>query len=75
MTEYMIYFYPEAELRGILLLKMMGALIGKKEELDRLLRSLSVDSSKIRKILNWNPPFSMREGINETVKWYKNRDG
>jgi nucleoside-diphosphate-sugar epimerase len=56
------------------LLRMMGTLIGKKEELDRLLRSLCIDSSKIKKVLNWTPPFSMRDGINETVKWYKNRD-
>jgi nucleoside-diphosphate-sugar epimerase len=54
------------------LLKIMGTLIGNKEELDRLLRSLCVDSSKIRKVLNWTPPFSMRDGINETVKSYKN---
>jgi dTDP-D-glucose 4,6-dehydratase len=47
-------------------------IIGKKEELDRLLRSLAIDSSKIRKVLNWTPPFSMRDGINETVKSYKN---
>jgi nucleoside-diphosphate-sugar epimerase len=49
-------------------LKTIGTFIGKKEELDRLLGSLSVDSSKIRKILNWTPPFSMRDGIQETVK-------
>lgn len=54
------------------LLKMMGTLIGKKEVLDRLFGSLCIDSCKIRKVLNWNPPFSMREGINETIKWYKN---
>ena len=49
----------------------MGTLIGKKEELDRLLRSLCIDSNKIRKVLNWTPPFSMKDGINETVKAYK----
>jgi len=52
------------------LLRMIGALAGKKEELDRLFSSLCVDSRKIRKVLNWNPPFSMKEGIHETVKWY-----
>ena len=55
------------------LLKTVVALLGKKEELDRLLRSLRIDSSKIRKVLNWTPPFSMRDGIAETVKWYINR--
>jgi len=52
-------------------LETMVSLIGKKEELDRLLRSLCIDSSKIRKVLNWKPPFSMKDGINETVKAYK----
>ena len=53
----------------------MAALLGKKEEVDRLPGSLCIDSSKIRKALNWTPPFSMREGIQETVKWYKDRNG
>jgi len=46
----------------------MGTIVGKKEELDRLLMSLCIDSSKIRKVLNWTPPFNMRDGIQETVK-------
>jgi len=55
------------------LLKTMASLLGKKEELDRLLKSLCIDSSKIKKVLNWTPPFSLRDGIAETVKWYRNR--
>lgn len=55
------------------LLSIIGTLTGKKAELDKLLGSLCIDSSKIRKVLNWNPPFKMRDGIHETVKCYKNR--
>ena len=29
-------------------------------------------SSKIRKVLGWKPPFSMEEGIYDTVQWYMN---
>jgi nucleoside-diphosphate-sugar epimerase len=55
------------------LLRILGTLTGKNEELDRLFGSLCIDSSKIRRVLNWTPPFSMREGVRETVKWYKNQ--
>ena len=55
------------------LLRIAGIITGKKETLDRLVRSLCIDSSKIRNVLDWKPPFSMREGIEETVKWYRNR--
>lgn len=49
-------------------LKMMGMVAGKSAEIERLVNSLQVDSTKIRKTLNWIPPFTMEEGILETVK-------
>ena len=49
------------------LLKLAGRLIGKSEQLDRLLGSLQVDSSKIRKELGWVPIVSFAEGIKKTV--------
>ncbi|OGL50392.1 MAG: hypothetical protein A3H37_11310 [Candidatus Schekmanbacteria bacterium RIFCSPLOWO2_02_FULL_38_14] len=55
-----------------LLLKTAGKLMGKGPEIERLTGSLHIDSSKIRKVLDWMPPFTMAEGIRETVKWYKN---
>ncbi|OGP64593.1 MAG: hypothetical protein A3K22_06445, partial [Deltaproteobacteria bacterium RBG_16_42_7] len=53
------------------LLKVIGRFSGKNAEMARLTGSLCIDSSKIRKVLNWKPPFTMEEGIRETVKWYK----
>ena len=50
------------------LLKLAGRLIGKTEQLDRLLGSLQVDSSKIRGELGWVPPVSFAEGIKKTVE-------
>jgi nucleoside-diphosphate-sugar epimerase len=44
---------------------------GKGEEIEKLTGSLLIDSSKIRHILNWNPPFTLEEGIRETVRYYK----
>lgn len=54
-----------------LLLRPVGALLGKRQAVDRLLGSLAVDSSLIRKELNWSPPFSMGQGLAETAKWYR----
>lgn len=50
------------------ILKTLCKIIGKAEELEKLTGSLIVDSSKIRNLLGWKPPFTMEEGIRETVK-------
>lgn len=51
----------------IALLKLAGRLIGKSDQIGRLLGSLQVDSSKIRLELGWVPPFSVDEGLKATV--------
>lgn len=51
------------------LLKMIGKGAGKSSEIERLTGSLQVDNSKIRRVLGWKPPYTMEEGIYETVKW------
>lgn len=53
------------------LLKAIARVVGKGPEIDRLTGSLCIDSSKIRKVLGWKPPFTIEEGIYETVKWYQ----
>lgn len=50
------------------LLKLVGKLIGKSDQVDRLLGSLQVDSSKIRRELGWKPPFTLDEGLKATAK-------
>jgi len=58
----------------ISIFKLVGYLIGKNPEVNRLIGSLRVNSSHTRKILEWNPPFSLDEGLEKTVRWYlKNR--
>lgn len=52
------------------LLKLIGKVAGKTAEVERLTSSLCVDSSKIRRMLDWKPPFTMEEGIKETVEWF-----
>ena len=53
------------------LLKVIGRVSGKSAEIERLTGSLCIDNSKIREVLGWKPPYTMEEGIRETVRWYK----
>lgn len=58
------------------MLKIIGKITGRSAEIDRLLGSLCVDSSKIRGMLGWKPPYTSEEGIREMGFWYtKNRRG
>ena len=49
------------------ILKALCKIAGKGKELEKLTGTLLVDSSKIRNLLGWKPPFTMEEGIRETV--------
>ena len=53
------------------LLELTAHLVGKGQEVQRLLDSLAVDSGKIRRELGWQPPYSMEEGLAETAAWYR----
>ena len=53
------------------LLRLVGRLTGKSDEVERLLDSLVIDSSKIRRDLGWSPPFMMGQGLAETVRWFQ----
>jgi nucleoside-diphosphate-sugar epimerase len=52
------------------LLKMGAAIVGKSEEADRVLGSLSVDSASLR-VMGWSPPHSLSEGLRQTIQWYR----
>lgn len=56
------------------LMQLAGTVTGKRAAVNRLLGSLTVDSSRIRRELGWQPPFTMTEGLRETAEWFnKNR--
>lgn len=53
------------------LLKLFFSLTGKPDLINKLIDSLQVDSGKIRQELNWQPPYSLDEGLRATVKGYQ----
>jgi len=52
------------------LLMAAATIIGKRNEARRLLGSLQVDSSRIRRELEWQPPYTMEQGLAETARWF-----
>jgi len=52
------------------LMRLTGRLVGRLEDVDRLTRSLVVSCDRIRKELGWEPPFSVDEGLAQTVEWF-----
>ena len=55
------------------LFQLAGKLTGKMALVDRLVGDLQVDSRKARELLNWTPPYTLEEGIKETVAEFINR--
>ncbi|MBI5450737.1 MAG: SDR family oxidoreductase [Gammaproteobacteria bacterium] len=53
------------------LLRLTAKLVGRSSEVDRLLGSLAIDSSRIRSELDWVPPFTLEQGLQDTVRWYR----
>ena len=54
----------------VILLRGVGRLTGKNAVIDRLTGSLVIDARKLREQLEWTPPFTLDEGLRETVQWY-----
>ena len=53
------------------LLKLAGRVLGRSDQVERLLGSLQVDSSKIRRELGWRPPYTLQQGLQATGGWYR----
>lgn len=52
-------------------LRLAGRLTGRSAQVGRLIGSLQVDTSHIRSVLGWRPPFSTDEGLAATARWYR----
>lgn len=55
---------------SMVLILFAGRLLGKSDQINRLSGNLQVDSSKIRRELNWHPPYAMDEGLKATAKQF-----
>jgi UDP-glucose 4-epimerase len=53
------------------ILYILGALLGKREIVDRLCAPLQVDITKAKTILGWKPVQTLDDGLKETIEWYK----
>ncbi|RFC34926.1 MAG: Nucleoside-diphosphate-sugar epimerase [Candidatus Nitrotoga sp. SPKER] len=52
-------------------LRILGKLSGKSDQVERLLSSLQIDSGKIRRDLNWVPPYTLQLGLQATAESYR----
>ncbi len=59
------FYFPPA------LLRAGATLLGRAEQVDRLLGALRIRDKKIRSDLNWSPPYTLEQGLYETAKWYR----
>jgi len=53
------------------LLRGVAWCLGRSGEADRLLGSLVVDSTGVRRRLGWEPPILLEEGLARTAEWYR----
>lgn len=76
-TEILIYIGNELNIRNKLfylpkfLLIFFFKMIGKKSISDKLFDSLLISNLKSKKVLGWKPVTDVREGLNQTAKWYQ----
>lgn len=57
------------------LLRAPGRVLGRTDEVERLVGSLQADSTKATQRLGWRPPVAVEEGIARTSRWYLNLAG
>lgn len=54
-----------------MIIRLVSKLLGKSEEVERLLGSLTVNTTKIQRELVWKPPYTIEQGLKETAEWFK----
>ena len=60
-----VFYFP------LIVIRLFAKLIGKTSSFNRLTDSLVIDSSKIRNELDWQPPFSIDQGLKITADAYR----
>ena len=52
-------------------MRVVGRLTRRSSQVERLIGSLQVDSSLIRSVLDWEPRYSLDDGLAATARWYR----
>lgn len=52
------------------ILGMLGRIVRKQDIIKRLVGSLEINSTKVQKKLDWQPPFSVDDELVRTIDWY-----
>lgn len=55
-------------------LRTIGKLTGRSAAIERLTDSLQLDTGHVKRVLDWRPPFTTRQGLEATAAWYRSRD-
>lgn len=48
-----------------------GRLMNRLPQVERLIGNLRVDTTHVRSVLDWQPPYSTDEALAETARWYR----
>lgn len=62
-----LFAFPQAMLR------LAGAAAGRRDLARRLVGSLEADGAKLRRVLEWQPPFSAAQALAQTAQWFASR--
>jgi nucleoside-diphosphate-sugar epimerase len=52
------------------LLRLAGTIAGRRGDIERLTGNLVIDTSRARRLLDWRPPYTLDEGLADTVRWF-----
>jgi nucleoside-diphosphate-sugar epimerase len=55
------------------LLRLAGTIAGRADEVRRLTGNLVVDPSRARRVLDWEPPYALDQGLAETARWFRSK--
>ncbi len=57
------------------LLRLAGTITGHGDEIRRLTGNLAIDSSRVRRVLDWRPHYTLDEGLADTARWFRSKRG
>jgi len=57
------------------LLRLAGSALGRRDAVARLVGSMQIDSSLIRRELSWAPPYTVDRGLADTARWFLSQPG